>query len=275
MELCCSLVSMLLAYGSVRAVGELQAHRYVLASTVSHFRGLQPAAGKKDSSSSTQHAHYARYVEDQVWGMLMLLEQPSRINALRSDPAGVRLPAPPDNYSSRVQRERCADCSRRVTSSSRLITCWASPTLGVILCSRCAYIHSTLPGDQSIIRHWIWDAWSPDEMEEMGAKDNATINANYQATMPAARQAKPDDSVEVVECFIRDKYESRLWVDEQREEKVEEEAAVAVVATSDVSTEMRSTASVPPTVEEDEAAMVIPSSPPLCPPELPLARGCL
>ena len=256
MGFCRLMVMMLLMYGSVRAVEELRVHRYAMASIVSHFRAFERTTDRRSGSSWHQHVYNAMEVEDLVWSMLMLLEEPSRINLMRSDPTGRRLTQAPGNYRLRGVSESCADCSRPHGLLWLSSICWASLTLGVFLCSRCAYIHSTLPGDKSIIRHWIWDAWSSDEMEVMGAKNNAAINDIYKATMSAHRMIKPDDSVEEVERFIRHKYESRLWVDERREAKVTKAAAVAVVTTSDVSTEMRSAARMSYERDEQLAAEV-------------------
>ena len=105
----------------------------------------------------------------------------------------------------------CASCSRACPH-------WAVSALGVLLCARCAYIHSThttLTGDASVIRHGIWDAWTLDEVQSMEAKGNREANAVCEATLPPHRKAERADSIEVVQRFIRDKYGQRVWVAEQ------------------------------------------------------------
>ena len=178
-----------LRYGHVTAVEQLRASRHALACAATRLRSTQ----------------YAGVIEERMWELLLLLEETTRVECMRRLPNGhdmlgelaLSCVALPGN-------DVCADCSRQ---SAR----WAAPWLGVFLCSRCAYLHTTLTGRAKLIKHCLWEEWFQLEVDAMMAKGNAQVNAEYEAMLPAERKAKPDDTVEVVERYIRDKYEQRLF----------------------------------------------------------------
>ncbi|SCU78401.1 LADA_0A05424g1_1 [Lachancea dasiensis] len=95
----------------------------------------------------------------------------------------------------------CADC--KTASHPR----WASWSLGVFICIRCAGIHRSLGTHISKVKSVDLDTWQEEHLRkvvEFGNNKNA--NARYEAKL---EQATPDPSK--LNDFIRKKYELKKW----------------------------------------------------------------
>ncbi|QDS67702.1 hypothetical protein FKW77_005551 [Venturia effusa] len=101
--------------------------------------------------------------------------------------------------------DRCADCATRNPG-------WASWSLGIFLCIRCAALHRKLGTHVSKVKSLSMDSWSNDQVENMRRIGNVNSNHTYNP-----RNTKPSipvdaDEVEgVMERFIRQKYEHRAF----------------------------------------------------------------
>ncbi|ORY68837.1 uncharacterized protein BCR38DRAFT_336264 [Pseudomassariella vexata] len=94
----------------------------------------------------------------------------------------------------------CADCNARNPA-------WASWSLGVFLCMRCAAIHRKLGTHISKVKSLSMDGWSNDQVENMKRVGNAISNKKYNAQNK--KPPVPIDADEVdsaMERFIRAKY---------------------------------------------------------------------
>ncbi|KAI5860119.1 ArfGap-domain-containing protein [Durotheca rogersii] len=94
----------------------------------------------------------------------------------------------------------CADCQARNPS-------WASWSLGVFLCMRCAAIHRKLGTHISKVKSLSMDSWSNEQVENMKRVGNATSNKihNPQNKKPPV-PIDVDEADSAMERFIRSKY---------------------------------------------------------------------
>ncbi|CAJ2502348.1 Uu.00g097420.m01.CDS01 [Anthostomella pinea] len=94
----------------------------------------------------------------------------------------------------------CADCGARNPA-------WASWSLGVFLCMRCATIHRKLGTHISKVKSLSMDSWSNDQVESMKRVGNASSNMKFNP-----QNKKPpvpidaDEADSAMERFIRSKY---------------------------------------------------------------------
>ncbi|KAK2069627.1 hypothetical protein P8C59_004186 [Phyllachora maydis] len=94
----------------------------------------------------------------------------------------------------------CADCQARNPT-------WASWSLGVFLCMRCAAIHRKLGTHVSKVKSLSMDSWSNEQVENMKKVGNVASNKNYNP-----QNKKPptpidaDEADSAMERFIRSKY---------------------------------------------------------------------
>ena len=145
MRVCCTFANLLVQFGSVQAVEQLRSSRHAMASAATRFRSRTMAV----------------LAEEMMWDLLLLLEEPARIECMRSEERS------PSGYHLYYQRlldcwlPVCADCGRQSTN-------WAAPWLGVFLCGRCAYLHTTLTGEAALIKHCSWDDWSQVDVDGGG-----------------------------------------------------------------------------------------------------------
>ncbi|KAE9979031.1 hypothetical protein BLS_000086 [Venturia inaequalis] len=101
--------------------------------------------------------------------------------------------------------DRCADCATKNPG-------WASWSLGIFLCIRCAALHRKLGTHISKVKSLSMDSWSNDQVESMKRIGNVNSNHTYNP-----RNTKPSipidaDEIEgVMERFIRQKYEHRAF----------------------------------------------------------------
>ncbi|KAF3214531.1 hypothetical protein TWF679_004898 [Orbilia oligospora] len=96
---------------------------------------------------------------------------------------------------------QCADCRARNPG-------WASWSLGIFLCLRCAAIHRKLGTHISKVKSISLDTWTNDQVDLMKRTGNVTSNATWNPD-PLKHPAPVDleDSESIMERYIRDKYE--------------------------------------------------------------------
>ncbi|KAF8853075.1 ArfGap-domain-containing protein [Acephala macrosclerotiorum] len=97
----------------------------------------------------------------------------------------------------------CADCNARNPG-------WASWSLGIFLCMRCAALHRKLGTHITKVKSLSMDSWSNEQVENMKRVGNVTSNRIYNpqnARPPIPIDADEADSA--MERFIRQKYQER------------------------------------------------------------------
>jgi stromal membrane-associated protein len=101
--------------------------------------------------------------------------------------------------------EVCADCGAR---SPR----WASVTLGIFLCIRCAGIHRQIGVHVTLVKSVNLDQWKPEHLQKIQQVGNQRAAAIYEFNVPPAARPNPSDQY-AVEQWIRNKYERKLYLD--------------------------------------------------------------
>ncbi|KAK3360124.1 hypothetical protein B0T25DRAFT_578133 [Lasiosphaeria hispida] len=99
----------------------------------------------------------------------------------------------------------CADCQARNPG-------WASWSLGIFLCMRCAAIHRKLGTHVSKVKSLSMDSWSNEQVENMRKVGNVVSNKSYNPQ--SKKPTIPIDNDEVdgaMERFIRQKYMNRAF----------------------------------------------------------------
>ncbi|EOD49293.1 putative gtpase activating protein for arf protein [Neofusicoccum parvum UCRNP2] len=95
--------------------------------------------------------------------------------------------------------DRCADCSARNPG-------WASWSLGIFLCMRCATLHRKLGTHISKVKSLSMDSWSNDQVDNMKRVGNVASNRIYNSTNVKPNIPIDVDEVEgALERFIRQK----------------------------------------------------------------------
>ncbi|KAK3700925.1 Protein gts1 [Vermiconidia calcicola] len=103
--------------------------------------------------------------------------------------------------------DRCADCAVKNPG-------WASWSLGIFLCVRCASLHRKLGVHVSKVKSLSMDSWSREQVENMKKMGNVRSNAKFNP-----RGVRPDIPIDAdmvdsaMEKFIRQKYELRTLSD--------------------------------------------------------------
>lgn len=106
--------------------------------------------------------------------------------------------------------DRCADCSARNPG-------WASWSLGIFLCMRCATLHRKLGTHISKVKSLSMDSWSNDQVDNMKRVGNVASNRIYNSTNVKPNIPIDVDEVEgALERFIRQKYEHKAFSGESR-----------------------------------------------------------
>ncbi|KAI4283412.1 MAG: hypothetical protein L6R38_002187 [Xanthoria sp. 2 TBL-2021] len=101
--------------------------------------------------------------------------------------------------------DRCADCEARNPG-------WASWSLGIFLCMRCATLHRKLGTHISKVKSLSMDSWTNDQVESMRRNGNVMSNKIYNP-----RNSKPAIPLDVdqvdsaLERFIRQKYDQQSF----------------------------------------------------------------
>eukprot|EP01029_Cantina_marsupialis_P012425 TRINITY_DN273_c5_g1_i1.p1 TRINITY_DN273_c5_g1~~TRINITY_DN273_c5_g1_i1.p1 ORF type:complete len:490 (+),score=164.20 TRINITY_DN273_c5_g1_i1:41-1471(+) len=103
------------------------------------------------------------------------------------------------------ENNRCADCGSKSLG-------WASATLGIFICIRCSGIHRSMGVGISFVRSVNLDQWETKHVRNMQHWGNRRAKQYYEANVPPGRQV-PDErcSIRVLENWIRDKYDRRLF----------------------------------------------------------------
>ncbi|KAL9582587.1 MAG: hypothetical protein Q9212_003207 [Teloschistes hypoglaucus] len=101
--------------------------------------------------------------------------------------------------------DRCADCGARNPG-------WASWSLGIFLCLRCASLHRKLGTHISKVKSLSMDSWTNEQVE--GMRRNGNIASNKVYNPRNSKPAIPLDVDEVdaaLERFIRQKYDQQTF----------------------------------------------------------------
>ncbi|KAK4226497.1 UBA domain-containing protein 3 [Podospora fimiseda] len=97
----------------------------------------------------------------------------------------------------------CADCSARNPS-------WASWSLGIFLCMRCATIHRKMGTHVSKVKSLSMDSWSNEQVDNMKKVGNVVSNKIYNPENKKANiPIDVDEADSAMERFIRQKYMNR------------------------------------------------------------------
>ncbi|EGB06992.1 hypothetical protein AURANDRAFT_28364, partial [Aureococcus anophagefferens] len=110
-----------------------------------------------------------------------------------------------EKMSKRPENMHCADCRAPKPN-------WASCSLGTFICFNCSGLHRGLGTHLSFVRSVTLDEWTQKQANVMQLWGNANANSFFEARMPPDFK-KPDQhaSVNVMNKFIRDKYERCKW----------------------------------------------------------------
>ncbi|KAF2740413.1 ArfGap-domain-containing protein [Polyplosphaeria fusca] len=104
----------------------------------------------------------------------------------------------------------CADCGNRNPG-------WASWSLGIFLCMRCATLHRKLGTHISKVKSLSMDKWDNSQVDNMKRIGNTESNKSYNP-----RNVKPNIPIDVdevdsaMERYIRQKYEQRIFMNDSR-----------------------------------------------------------
>ncbi|MCJ1288949.1 hypothetical protein MMC34_000480 [Xylographa carneopallida] len=101
--------------------------------------------------------------------------------------------------------DRCADCGARNPG-------WASWSLGIFLCMRCAALHRKLGTHISKVKSLSMDSWSNEQVDSMKSRGNTTSNHIYNPknTQPPV-PLDVDEVDSAMERFIRQKYDQQVF----------------------------------------------------------------
>ncbi|KAI9852176.1 MAG: hypothetical protein M1838_001639 [Thelocarpon superellum] len=100
--------------------------------------------------------------------------------------------------------DRCADCQAKNPG-------WASWSLGIFLCMRCAALHRKLGTHISKVKSLSMDTWTNDQVENMKRVGNTSSNLRFNPHHSTPSIPLDVDEVDAaMERFIRQKYEQQL-----------------------------------------------------------------
>ncbi|KAJ4344566.1 Protein gts1 [Didymosphaeria variabile] len=104
----------------------------------------------------------------------------------------------------------CADCGARNPG-------WASWSVGIFLCMRCAALHRKLGTHISKVKSLSMDKWDSAQVDNMKRIGNTESNKTYNPRNVKAQMPIDIDEVDgAMERYIRQKYEQRLFMTDSR-----------------------------------------------------------
>ena len=106
----------------------------------------------------------------------------------------------------------CAECGMKQPR-------WASTNLGIFMCIRCSGIHRNLGVHISKVKSVSLDTWPMEQAEFMATMGNEKSNAVWEYALPSNRKPNENDTTYLVEQFIKDKYEKRMFVKPEKPAK--------------------------------------------------------
>ncbi|AQZ14686.1 GTS1 (YGL181W) [Zygosaccharomyces parabailii] len=113
----------------------------------------------------------------------------------------------------------CADC--KAASHPR----WASWSLGVFVCIKCAGVHRSLGTHISKVKSVDLDIWKEEHLVVLvKMRSNVEANKRYEARLPESLRRPITDSSKL-QSFIRSKYEAKKWLGEPDEAPREESSS--------------------------------------------------
>ncbi|XP_030623516.1 arfGAP with GTPase domain, ankyrin repeat and PH domain 3 [Chanos chanos] len=107
---------------------------------------------------------------------------------------------------------------RNVRGNSFCVDCdasnpdWASLNLGALICIECSGIHRNLGTHLSRVRSLDLDDWPVELSMVMTAIGNAMANSVWEGALEGYTKPGPESSREEKECWIRAKYEQKLFL---------------------------------------------------------------
>eukprot|EP00227_Mantoniella_beaufortii_P021266 CAMPEP_0197582606 /NCGR_PEP_ID=MMETSP1326-20131121/5781_1 /TAXON_ID=1155430 /ORGANISM="Genus nov. species nov., Strain RCC2288" /LENGTH=153 /DNA_ID=CAMNT_0043146719 /DNA_START=240 /DNA_END=698 /DNA_ORIENTATION=- len=99
----------------------------------------------------------------------------------------------------------CSECPMRLPR-------WASLNLGIFMCTNCSGIHRGLGVHISRVRSTQLDKWTPEQVAFMEKMGNDRANLYWEKHLPPGTRPKVSD-LPVVEKYIREKYERKMYAD--------------------------------------------------------------
>jgi len=109
--------------------------------------------------------------------------------------------------------KKCAECGSKQPT-------WASTNLGVFVCIRCSSVHRSMGTHISKVKSATLDIWKMDTVEHFREQGgNQKVNTIYEAKLPEGQKPNPGSDMYLVERFIRDKYERKLWFSRKKKHK--------------------------------------------------------
>ncbi|CAI4399368.1 CDN_1a_G0026690.mRNA.1.CDS.1 [Saccharomyces cerevisiae] len=101
----------------------------------------------------------------------------------------------------------CADCK------AQLHPRWASWSLGVFICIKCAGIHRSLGTHISKVKSVDLDTWKEEHlMKLIQFKNNLRANSYYEATLADELKQRKITDTSSLQNFIKNKYEYKKWI---------------------------------------------------------------
>lgn len=101
----------------------------------------------------------------------------------------------------------CADCK------AQLHPRWASWSLGVFICIKCAGIHRSLGTHISKVKSVDLDTWKEEHLTKLiQFKNNSRANLYYEANLADDLKRRKITDTSTLQNFIKNKYEYKKWI---------------------------------------------------------------
>jgi len=112
-----------------------------------------------------------------------------------------------ENLLKEPANKKCADCGAPAPR-------WASASLGIFICMRCAGIHRNVGVHVTFVRSVTLDKWNEEQVQNMMKTGNARAADLYEARIPAGYPRPNPADGSAIERWIRDKYERKRFMGE-------------------------------------------------------------